>query len=72
MWAIELVDIEGNGLVVDFTTSVDTLVEAELIAKSEIEQQLGTNGLELVHSEDLIYDVWDAEKDIGVVHIRSL
>lgn len=71
MWHIELVDIAGSGLVVGFDTSVDTLLEAEIIAANDIRKHLGVHDIELSHYEDLVYDVWNGGLTIGVVHIHS-
>ncbi|GAJ18325.1 unnamed protein product, partial [marine sediment metagenome] len=39
----KLIDIGCDGCVADFKTSVDTLAEAEVIAKGEIGGHIGTN-----------------------------
>lgn len=72
MFKIELVDIDGNGLIVDFNTDVDTLAEAEVIAMGEITKHLGANDIYLYHNVDLIYSVIRDEAEIGVVSIRSV
>lgn len=72
MFNIKLVDIGGDGCVADFNTSVDTLAEAEVIAKGEIGGHLGTNDIELMHNEDLIYEVISGGCSVGVVAIESL
>lgn len=72
MFNIKLVDIGGDGCVADFKTSVDTLTEAEVIAKSEIGGHLGTNDVQLIHDEGLVYDVISGGCSVGVVQITTL
>lgn len=72
MFNIKLVDIGGDGLMSAFKTSVDTLAEAEVIAKGEIGGHLGTNDIELIHDDELVYDVISGGCSVGVVAIESL
>jgi len=72
MFNIKLIDINGDGCAVDFKTSVDTLAEAEVIAKGEIGGHIGTNDIELIHNEELVYDVISGGSVVGVVAIESL
>lgn len=72
MWQIDLVDIDGNGLIVGFKTNVDTLDEAELIAVTEIRKHLQDEQIELAYEDDLVYEVWRQDESIGCVHIKTL
>lgn len=72
MFGIKLVDIGGDGLVVDCHTSVDTLAETEILVKASINQHLGIHCTELKHIEDLTYDVLVNGHEIGLVVIKSL
>lgn len=72
MFKIELVDIGGDGLIGDFKTSVDTLAEAEVIAKGEVGGHLGTKDVQLIHNEDLLYEVISGGRSVGVVQITTL
>ncbi|GAJ09075.1 unnamed protein product [marine sediment metagenome] len=72
MFRIELIDIGGDGLVMGFDTSVDTLTEAEVIAVGEISGHVGTNEVKLYHSGDLIYDVFARGENVGSVAIKVL
>lgn len=72
MFKIELIDIGNDGCVAGFNTSVDTLAEAEVIAKGEISGHLGTYDVQLIHDEDLVYEVISGGRSVGAVHIESL
>lgn len=72
MFGIKLVDIGGDGLVVDCQTAVDTLAETEILVKAAINQRLGIHCTELTHIEDLGYAVLVNGHDAGFVEIRSL
>lgn len=72
MFRIELVDIGGDGNVTHFDTSVDTLAEAEVIAKGEISGHIGTQNFDLIHDDELVYDLIIGGVPMGVVQITSL
>lgn len=72
MFNIALVDIGGDGCKTDFTTSVETLAEAEVIAAGEIGGHLGSYDVELIHDEDLVYEVISGGVVAGIVVIESL
>ena len=72
MFDMKLVDIGGDGLVVECQSDVDTLAETEILVKSSINQHLGVNCTELRHIEDLTYDVLVNGHEAGLVVIRSL
>jgi len=72
MWGIELIDIGGDGCVATCNSSVETLPEAELVAKWEITRHLQTVDVRLRHDGDLIYEVISDERSVGVVKITSL
>lgn len=72
MFNIKLVDINGDGCLVDINSHVDTLEEAEFVAQGEIWSHLGTSDIKLRHEHDLIYDVFADGRQCGVVVIRSL
>jgi len=72
MFNIALVDIGGDGCKTDFNTTVETLAEAEVIAKGEIGGHLGTYDIDLIHDEDLVYDVISGGESVGLVLIESL
>ena len=72
MFNIKLVDINGDGCVVDINSHVDTLEEAEFVAQGEIWSHLGTSDIKLRHEHDLVYDVVTGGAVIGAVVIRSL
>lgn len=72
MFGMKLVDIGGDGLVVDCQTTVETLAETELLVKASINQHLGVHCTELEHIEDLTYSVIVNGHEVGVVVITSL
>lgn len=72
MFNIKLIDINGDRCVVDFNTSVDTLAEAEVIAKGEVGGHIGTNDIDLIHDTDLIYEVISGGCSVGLVAIEVL
>lgn len=72
MFKIELVDIGGDGCVAEGRANVDTLVEAEIVAKETIRKALRTRDIELVYDDDMIYEVMHKGESIGCVAITSL
>lgn len=72
MFKVELVDIGGDGCVTDFVTDVETLLEAEYMAADKIITHIGTTDVELVHDEELVYEVMSGGSSIGVVAIVSV
>lgn len=72
MFIVKLVDIAGDGLVTDFSSVLETLAEVEILIKGTLNTHLGVNGIELVHDEDLVYSVWLAGREIGIVSIRDV
>jgi hypothetical protein len=72
MFNIKLIDIGGDGLVIDFNTVVETLKEAELLAGAAISNHINRVEVELRHEHDLVYDVLSDGEVIGCIMIRSL
>lgn len=72
MFAIKLVDIGSDGLVTGFKTSVDTLPEVELIATELVSQHINRFDIELIHDDELVYEVFSGGVSIGVVEIRTI
>lgn len=72
MFKIELAGIGGDKQVTDFTTTVETLAEAEVIAAGEVGGYLGTYDFELVHIDGLMYEIACGEQTLGVVQITVL
>jgi len=72
MFGIKLVDIGSDGCVAEIKSSVETLAEAEIIARETICKALGTDDIELAYDDDLIYEVWCRGESIGVVAIKVL
>ncbi|MBA7474027.1 hypothetical protein ES707_09374 [subsurface metagenome] len=72
MFKIELIDIGGDGLVGECKTPVETLAEAEIEALWEITRHLQTVDIELIHDEDLVYEVISGGCSVGAVAITVL
>ena len=72
MFNVKLVDIGGDGLVIDFTTNVETLKEAELLAGASISQHINKVEVQLRHEHDLVYDVLSDDEIIGRIMIRTI
>lgn len=72
MFKIELIDIGNDGCVAEIKTSVDTLAEAEVIAKGEIGGHLGNYDIDLIYDDDLVYNVYSDGRSVGVVSITVL
>lgn len=72
MFKIELIDIGNDGCVTEIKTSVDTLAEAEVIAKGEVGGHLGNRDVELLYDDDLVYEVISGGRSAGVVSITAL
>jgi len=72
MWAVKLVDIAGDGLVTDFSSTLDTLAEVEILVTATICQKLGCLYIRLDHVDDLVYSVWLNGHEIGVVAIKDV
>lgn len=72
MFDIKLVDINGNGLVVDCETYLETLAEVEIFVKNAINTHLGITTVELVYDDELVYSVWVNGREIGLVVVKSV
>jgi len=72
MFNVVLVDIGGDGCKTDFSTTVETLAEVEVLAKAECDSHLGVYDTELIHDEDLVYEVISGGRSAGIVVIESL
>ena len=72
MFNIKIIDIAGDGIVVDFNSTLETLAEVELLIVGSINDKLGVCGICLEHDEELVYTVLLNGHDIGVVSIKSI
>ena len=72
MYNVKMIDIGGNKDMTEFNTSVDTLLEAELLAGAEIAKNIDVFDVTLVHQHDLMYNVLSDDKNVGLCIIRSL
>lgn len=72
MFNITLVDIGGDGLVTDFNSHRDTLIEVEILVIGSINEYLGIHSAKLIHDEDLVYGVYVKGRKMGVVVIRDV
>jgi len=72
MWAVKLVDIGGNGLVVELTSTLETLAEVEFFVVNVLYEKLGVAPIHLVHTDELVYGVWLNGHEIGVVSIKDV
>lgn len=72
MWDVKIVDIGGDGLVVDFSSNLETLAEVEILVTNSINQKLGVTKTQLMHVDELVYDVILHGHDIGVVVIKDV
>lgn len=71
MFNIKLADIGGDGKLVEFNTVVETLKEAELLTGAAVAKHLGVCEVQLVHENDLVYDIIVDGCSVGVAVIRS-
>ena len=72
MWDIQFVDIGGDGLVTNKQTTVDTLLECEIMAGLLCARHLGVQSVTVEHEGDLQYSVKVNGHRVGTVLIRSL
>lgn len=72
MFSVKIVDIAGDGIVVDFNSMLETLAEVETFVVDSINQKLGVNCIQLEHGDELVYTVWLNGHDIGIVAIRDV
>ena len=72
MFEVKMVGLGGKKELREFTTSVDTLAEAELLAGAEAAKDLETEDVSLVHTDELIYEVISDGRSAGTVCIRSI
>lgn len=72
MFDVKLVDIDGDGQVVEFSSILETLAEVELLIKETINRHLHTTDVELVHDEELVYEVFSDGCSVGLVQIVSI
>lgn len=72
MFNIKLVDIGGDKQLVEFDTTVDTLIEAELLAGAEVGKHIDRHDVSLTHQHDLIYDVISDGENVGMCVIKTM
>ena len=72
MFNIKLVDIGGDGLVVDIDSHLETLAEVELCAKQTINEHLHITNTELIYTDELVYSVYVNGREIGLVVVKSV
>lgn len=72
MFNIKLVDINGDGLVVDADCYLGTLAEVEIMVTQSINEYLGITNTVLVYNDDLTYIVYVNGRDIGLVVIKDV
>lgn len=72
MFSIKLVDIAGDGLVVEYSSKLETLAEVELLIVGTINEKLGLTCIQLEHTDDLVYSVWLNGHEIGIVVIKDV
>ena len=72
MFSVKIVDIAGDGIVVDFNSTLETLAEVEILVTNSINEKLGVSCIQLVHDDELVYSVWLNGHEIGIVAIKSV
>lgn len=72
MFNVKLVDIGGDGLVVDINSHYETLAEVEIMARNAISEHLGMADVQLVYDDELVYSVWCNGCEIGIVVVKSV
>lgn len=72
MFDVKLVDINGNGIVVEFDSRLETLAEVELLVKDTINTHLHITTTRLEYVDELVYSVWVCGREIGVVVIKDV
>ncbi len=72
MFNIKLVDIGGDGLTTEFNSTLETLIEVEILVVSTLNRHLRVHTVRLEHTEDLVYSVWLCGHEIGVVAIKDV
>jgi len=72
MWQIKLVDINGDGMVVDIESHLETLAEVELCAKQTLNEHLHITNVGLVYNDELVYSVYVNGREIGLVVVKSV
>jgi len=72
MWSVKLVDIGGNGLVVELTSTLETLAQLETLIVGTLNERLGVVCIRLEHVDELVYSVWLNGHEIGVVAIKDV
>lgn len=72
MFNVKLVDIGGDGLTTEFNSTLETLIEVEILVIGSINQHLGVHCARLEHTGYLVYNVWVNGHTIGVVIIKDV
>jgi len=72
MFNIKMVDINGDGLVVDCETYLETLTEVEIMVKNTINEHLHITNVELVYVDELTYSVYVNGRECGLVVVKSV
>ena len=72
MFHVKLIDMEGNGQCIDYDSPLDTLAEVEDAIRMLITSVLHKSDVELLHTNELLYEVFAGDYNIGTVYIRSI
>lgn len=72
MFQVKLVDINGDGLVVDCDSHLETLAEIEIMVTNAINEHLHITNVELVYDDELVYSVWVNGREIGLVVVKDV
>lgn len=72
MFHVKLVDINGDGLVVELDSPAETLCELEIRIKATINEHLHITNTELVYDDELVYSVYVNGREIGLVVVKSV
>jgi len=72
MYNVQISNIEGNKLVTSFTSFVESLAEAEIMAIGKCEKITRLSNLALFALEGRVYAVITGNKYVGLVLIRKL
>ena len=72
MFNVKCIDVAGDGLAVEFNSTLETLAEVETLVVNSINEKLGVSIIQLEHGDELVYTVWLNGHDIGIVAIRDV
>ena len=72
MFHVKMIDMEGNGKCMDYDSPLDTLADVEQAITMLVTTVTHKSNVRLIHTENLLYEVFAGAHNIGTVYIQSI